>query len=72
MAKYFRITRRWFQKVLDYNELPRGKVYYSVDGKSYHPANKNDFLDATPEDFDLKVGNCYHLSVTLQDTESNP
>lgn len=60
MAKYFRITRRWFQKVLDYNELPSGKVYYSVDGKSYHPANREDFLEADPEDFDLKVGNCYH------------
>lgn len=58
--------------MLDYNELPSGKVYYSVDGKSYHPANREDFLDADPEDFDLKVGNCYHISVTLQDMEPHP
>lgn len=59
--KYYQITRHWVQKVQDYNELPTGKVYYCVDGKKYSPANKNDFIDAAPEEFDFNYGSLYHL-----------
>ena len=61
MAKFYQITRHWVQKVSDYNELPTGKVYYTVDGKKYHPANKHDFIEAAPEDFDFSSGSLYHL-----------
>lgn len=61
MAKYYKLTRHWVQAVQDYDELPSGKVYYCVDGKKYHPANKEDFVECSPEDFDGHIGNCYRL-----------
>ena len=50
MAKYYRLTARWVQRVTDYNELPTGKVYYSIDDKTYHPANVDDFIDLQPDE----------------------
>lgn len=61
MAKYFVISKHWVCRVADYNELPSGKVYYTVAGKKYRPANKDDFIECSPEDFDYCSGTLCHL-----------
>ena len=56
MAKFRRVSSRWYAKVVQYDELPSGKVYYSEDGRRFHVANREEFIEADEKDFSLQLG----------------
>ena len=65
MAKFRQVSSHWYTKVVQYDELPSGKVYYSEDGKRYHVANREEFIDADEKDFSMQLGKTlYRISNT--------
>ena len=56
MAKFRQVSSKWYAKVVQYDELPTGKVYYSEDGIRYHVANRDEFIEAEETDFRCCLG----------------
>lgn len=59
---FIQITRHWVYKVKIMDTLKSGKVYYTApEGGKVMVANKEEFFQAAPDEFDFHSGNLYHL-----------